>query len=128
MNAEEHEIARKIVRVLDQGTREMDGSTVMQLAAARERALAGLRESPVSVPAWAGQLVSRITQRPAAGLRYVLPMAILMLGLIGIVYWQAGNGSGNELADLDARLLTDDLPIDAYLDKGFDSWLKRQSR
>jgi hypothetical protein len=32
------------------------------------------------------------------------------------------------LADLDVRLLTDDLPIDAYLDKGFDSWLNRQSR
>ena len=32
------------------------------------------------------------------------------------------------IADLDARLLTDDLPIDAYLDKGFDSWLKRQQR
>jgi hypothetical protein len=128
MKAQEHEIARKIVRVLDQSTRDMGGSTVAQLAAARGHALAGFREAPAWFPAWAGQLMSRVTEHSNAGIRYVLPMAILVLGLIGIVYWQAGNGSGHELADLDVRLLTDDLPIDAYLDKGFDSWLKRQSR
>jgi hypothetical protein len=32
------------------------------------------------------------------------------------------------LAEVDAGLLTDELPINAYLDKGFDSWLKRSSR
>jgi hypothetical protein len=26
------------------------------------------------------------------------------------------------------NLLTDDLPINAYLDQGFDSWLKRAPR
>ncbi len=129
MSNPEHEIASKIVRVLDQGTRDMNGTTVGQLAAARKHALAGFRETPVWVPAWAGPLMSRITERPTV-LR-LLPMAILILALMSIVYWQAGNGgngSSNELADLDARLLTDDLPIDAYLDKGFDTWLKRQSR
>jgi len=27
----------------------------------------------------------------------------------------------------DAGLLTDDLPIDAYLDRGFEAWLKKRS-
>lgn len=128
MNAQEHEIAQKVVRVLNQSSRNLGGNTVARLATARRQALAEFREHPVWGPAWAGQLVSRITTRPAESMRYVLPMAVLILGLTGIVYWQSGSGSGNELADLDARLLTDDLPIDAYLDKGFDSWLKRQSR
>lgn len=128
MNAQEHETAQKIVRALDRSTREMSGNTVARLAAAREQALAGFHGAPAWSAAWAGGLVSGVTERPSRGVRYALPLAVLILGLIGIVYWQTGNGRSNELADLDARLLTDELPIDAYLDKGFDSWLKRQSR
>jgi len=127
MNAREHEFARKIAGVLDQGTRDLDRDTLAQLAAAREQALAGIRVAPGWAPAWAGAWTGRIGGW-TTGTRYVLPMAILLLGLMGIIYWQNGNGSGNELAEIDVRLLTDDLPIDAYLDKGFDSWLKRQSR
>ena len=128
MSAHEHETAQKIVRVLDRSTREMDNSTAVRLTAARKQALAQFHEMPESQLTWAGQLALRFTSGSATGLRYALPLAILILGLIGIVYWQSGNGRPQELADIDARLLTDDLPIDAYLDKGFDSWLKRQSR
>ncbi|MBX3652231.1 MAG: DUF3619 family protein [Burkholderiales bacterium] len=127
MNARENEFARKIARALDQGTRDLDRGTLAQLAAAREQALAGRHNAPAWAPVWAGQWTGRIGEW-TAGARYVLPVAVLLLGLMGIVYWQAGNGSGYELAEIDLRLLTDDLPIDAYLDKGFDSWLKRQSR
>lgn len=128
MNAHEHEIAQKIARVLDRSTREMGGDTVAKLAVAREQALAGFRTAPSWKLAWAGSWSSQDSERPATGLRYALPIALLVMGLISIVYWHSGNGQSNELADLDVRLLTDDLPIDAYLDKGFDSWLKRQSR
>lgn len=127
MNAREHEIARKITRMLDQSSRDLDRNTLLRLAAAREQALAGARRTPAWVPVWAGQLASRAGGWPA-GTRYLLPMAVLLLGLMGIVYWQGNSGPGTELAEIDVRLLTDDLPIDAYLDKGFDSWLKRQSR
>jgi hypothetical protein len=127
MNAQEHEFARKIALALDQGTRDLDRSTVAQLAAAREQALSGMRAVPAWAPAWAGHLTSRLGDL-TTGVQYLLPMAVLLLGLMGIIYWQAGNSSVSELAEIDVRLLTDDLPIDAYLDKGFDSWLKRQSR
>ncbi len=128
MNAHEHETAQKIARALDRSARDMGGDTVARLAAARGQALAGYRVAPGWKLAWAGPWASRNSERPTAGLRYALPIALLIMGLIGIVYWHSGNGQNNELADLDVRLLTDDLPIDAYLDKGFDSWLKRQSR
>ena len=32
-----------------------------------------------------------------------------------------------EVEQLDAELLTDDLPIDAYLDRGFEAWLKKKA-
>jgi len=127
MNAREHEFARKIAQTLDQGVLNLDRNTVARLATAREQALSEVRHAPAWAPAWSGQWAGRIGERPT-GARYLLPIAVLLLGLMGIVYWQAGNSSGYELAEIDMRLLTDDLPIDAYLDKGFDSWLKRQSR
>jgi hypothetical protein len=128
MNAEEREIAQKIVRELDRSARSVGGETAARLAVAREQALAQFQHAPVVSLAGAGPSVSHTIGRSASGLRYLLPLAVLILGLAGIVFWQSSNGSGNELADIDARLLTDDLPIDAYLDKGFDSWLSRQSR
>jgi hypothetical protein len=32
-----------------------------------------------------------------------------------------------EIEEIDAELLTDDLPIDAYLDRGFEAWLKKRA-
>ena len=32
-----------------------------------------------------------------------------------------------DVEELDAQLLADDLPIDAYLDRGFETWLKKVS-
>jgi hypothetical protein len=29
--------------------------------------------------------------------------------------------------EIDTQLLTDDLPIDAYLDRGFQTWLKKRA-
>jgi hypothetical protein len=29
--------------------------------------------------------------------------------------------------EIDSLLLTDDLPIDAYLDRGFQNWLKKRA-
>ena len=128
MNAQEHEIAQKIVRELNRGTRSIGDNTVAQLLIAREQALTRYQQTPALRMAGAGQLVMQMIERPASGARYALSLAVLILGLAGIVYWQSSNGAGGEMADLDARLLIDDLPIDAYLDKGFDSWLKRQPR
>lgn len=128
MNADHDEFARKIVHALDTGARNLGDQTTARLRAAREQALAEYRPASSWSLASAGQAVIHWVEHPGAGLRYLLPAAALIVGLAGIVYWQSGNGGVNELADMDARLLTDDLPIDAYLDKGFDSWLKRQSR
>ena len=63
----------------------------------------------------------------AFGARYFIPLAALLLGLMGVVYMQT-NGVMSAIADIDLGLLTDELPLDAYLDKDFDSWLKRSSR
>ena len=128
MSTQEREIAQRIVRELDRSTLGIDKDTAARLLAAREQALAQYQQTPVLGIAGAGTIVSNWFERSASGARYALSLAVLILGLAGIVFWQSSNGSGGELADIDARLLADDLPIDAYLDKGFDSWLNRQPR
>lgn len=55
-----------------------------------------------------------------------LPLLALVLGLIAISAIQNDNRA-NELAEIDAALLTDDLPPTAYTDPGFAQFLKLSS-
>ena len=128
MNGGEQDFARKIVQELERGSRELDRETMAGLTAARHRALDLYRQAPATRLAAAGAHAAGSARINPRGLSYALPLAVLLLGLAGIIYWQGGTGMEGEIADIDARLLTDDLPIDAYLDQGFDSWLKRQQR
>jgi hypothetical protein len=52
---------------------------------------------------------------------------LLVLGMLGATYWQIAM-QGNDNAEIDASLLSGELPIDAYLDSGFEAWLKRSSQ
>ncbi len=119
----EREFAYKIKQQLDQQL-DLDGATLMRLKTAREQALARQRVSePVFVLAWADAAVARLYGRPAST-SIVLAGAALILALFGVHYWQQ-RPTVEELEEIDAALLTSDLPINAYLDKSFDSWLKR---
>ena len=55
-----------------------------------------------------------------------LPLLALVLGLIAISIIQNDNRT-TELAEIDAALLTDDLPPTAYTDPGFAQFLKLNS-
>ena len=56
----------------------------------------------------------------------VVPLLALALGLITISIIQDDNRT-NELAEIDAALLTDDLPPAAYTDPGFAQFVKMSS-
>ena len=45
-----------------------------------------------------------------------------MAAAFGYQQWQAYQ-QVNDLVELDAQILSSDLPIDAYLDQGFRNWL-----
>ena len=49
---------------------------------------------------------------------------LLVGGGAAIYTWQQ-NQRAAEVEEIDSLLLTDDLPIDAYLDRGFQNWLKK---
>lgn len=129
MNQPDDELARRIVKHLDAGADQLDAATRERLLGAREHALGRYRErsAPVFGLAWAGQAIARVSAHRFYSVRYLLAVTALVLGLAGLAIW-IPFGPNNELAEIDAGLLTDELPINAYLDKGFDSWLKRAPR
>jgi hypothetical protein len=125
---QEDELARRIAKLLDESAERIGPEQKSRLAQARERALARYR--PQREHAWAPALAgyfSRFTERRVLGVRYLVPTAVLVLGVAGIAYVQQTRNT-SEAIDVELGLLTDELPIRAYLDKGFDSWLKRYSR
>ena len=119
----EREFGHKIKRQLDQ-TLDLKPAELKRLKLAREQALARQRLSePRFALVWVDAVVGRLSGSPASA-GVALAGAALILGLIGIQYWQR-TPSVEEIEEIDAALLTSDLPINAYLDKSFDTWLKR---
>jgi Protein of unknown function (DUF3619) len=119
----EPEFGNKVRHLLNQGA-QLDAAAAARLRAARELALAKRKAEPASGLAWTGGLLGRLGGLSGLSLRLLLPVALLGVALTAIYGWQQ-NQKVAEFADIDSQLLADDLPIDAYLDKGFDAWLKK---
>jgi hypothetical protein len=116
----EQDLARRIARHLDEGTDQLPPSVLYKLRAARETALERAKEPALT------HLGGGLLAGSAGGRRLVGPLAGLVLLLLMVFYWQSlqqQSGQMNELAELDANVLTDDLPVTAYLDQGFEVWL-----
>jgi Protein of unknown function (DUF3619) len=122
----EREFAKKVTMNLNWGLTQIDGDKLAKLRAAREKAMANYAE-PVAVATMAtpaGQTVnmSSWVRKPL----FWLP--ILALVALAITY----NATDDNIADdaggeFDAKLLTGELPINAFLDKDFGSWVKESS-
>ena len=122
----EQQIAYRIKQLLNRGL-DLDAGKLARLEAAREQALARQRvESRIPVLAWADSAVGKLGGPSSLIPRMLLPMAVLILGLVAINQWRESQVAA-EIEEIDAAVLTGDLPLDAYLDTGFDAWLKRSS-
>lgn len=121
----EAQFANKIRHILNQGT-QLDRPTLERLRAARERALAVQKPEHELALAWAVGAFGRFGGLGGFSLRVLLPVALLLTSAAALYGWQQGQSLA-EVEEIDAELLTDDLPIDALLDHGFEAWLKKRS-
>jgi hypothetical protein len=131
MLARDDQIAAAIVRQLNDGVEKLDHDTAQRLAAARRTALvrAAAAPQPVLAPAPAAVSAIHAVGRRFFNWRYALPLAAILLCAGGMGYWhQRILAQPGRIAEIDTGLLTDDLPIGAYLDKDFTAWLKRSQR
>jgi hypothetical protein len=55
-----------------------------------------------------------------------MPVIALAIGFAGVYTWEQRQRAA-EVEELDALVLTGELPIDAYLDRGFEAWLKKRA-
>ena len=125
MTTDDKEIAARITTYLDAGTKELKSGTAYRLQQARAAALARLQEpmrSPEAALAGAGGTLGGA--RPFyAQVRFWIGVALIAAAGFGWQQWQVYQAI-NEAEEIDAQLLSSDLPIDAYLDRGFQAWLK----
>jgi hypothetical protein len=130
MKQTEDELARRIAGLLDESASNIAAPAAERLAAARKQALVRHQARPVSAWGW----ILAASGGPQSGddtgrnnLRAVLVAAALVSVIAIAMNWHT-TSTGPDIAEIDAQLLTDELPINAFLDQGFDSWLKRGSR
>lgn len=134
LETREIRFAHRVRRALDEASDAPSPNIAARLAAARQEALARKKPEPVAVvqPALAG--VGSV-QAPDVGgprrafdrlgrLGLLWPLAALVIGLAGIAYWEHQQHI-QDLADIDAAVLSDELPLSAYADHGFNAYLKR---
>jgi len=127
----ERDIAKKISQHLNYGANQLDRSVLVRLQSARLQALE-LHAKPRHAfgLSLAGAAGSGHDHGHGEGrhysLRFWLSLAALLVGLLIAANWQAMDG--DPLDDVDATLLAADLPVHAYLDSDFDTWLEQSSR
>ncbi len=116
----EDEVARRIVARLDRNLTDLPLPTVQKLQGARMAALATYRPGGGSLGGHAKQGHAFAWGRGLTA-RLALPAAIVVASLTGLIYWQMSSQHDEEL---DTGLLAGELPLHAYTDPGFETWLK----
>lgn len=136
----ERRFAHAVRTALNESAGQLPPDVRDRLAAARRTALAHKKAEVPSTarsPALAMPGVGSVSfdmegeapsplQRTAAFLRrlgLLWPTIALVAGLAGIYQWQQQQRV-DELAEVDAAMLLDDLPLAAYADQGFHQYLK----
>jgi hypothetical protein len=120
----EHEIAKKLTSYLDTGASALKPGIAYRLQLARQKALAGAVE-PRRAPglALAGPGGSFHERRhPLADARIWIGVLLLVGGVLYFQYWQSMQ-QARDIEETDAAILSSELPIEAYLDRGFQNWL-----
>lgn len=115
-------LAHRIARHLDASVERLDPAITRGLAAARAAAIDRVRDASLAHGAswWlAGGALQGVLGRPHGLRRYWLPALVLVAGLAAVFAWHALDPARDD----DIALLADELPLNAYLDKGFDAWL-----
>jgi hypothetical protein len=131
MNTDDINLAYKIRHALNENLDALPASTTDRLAAARAAALS--RKKPDAVrptqPAKRPLFdVKALFTGPAlARLAVAVPMLALVIGMGGVYQYEQQQRLA-AMAEVDAAVLADELPLTAYLDQGFNAYVESQQR
>ncbi|MFC5548657.1 DUF3619 family protein [Massilia aerilata] len=128
MNTDDINLAYKVRHALNENLENLPASTTDRLAAARALALSRKKaDAPQSRKQARFDVASLLGMQWVRGLAVAAPLLAMVIGLAG-VYQNQHEQRAAELADLDAAVLSDDLPLTAYTDHGFNAYLAEQQQ
>ena len=134
MNTDDINFAYKVRHALNEKLDDLPASTTDRLAAARKAAMARKKaDAPARVAARKTVLAGIATHLLAEPLSWlgrmsvVIPLLALVLGGVGIYQFEQEQQIA-ELAELDAAVLSDELPLSAYMDHGFNAYLTKSAQ
>lgn len=116
----DREFGNKIKQELNYGLGRLDARVTDRLRQARERALDAFAAQEVTAHPFAlAGYQGRAHYSPVSPRRW-LPLAMLVLALIGGMYWQH---EMQREEDVDAAILASDMPFNLLTDHDFHTWL-----
>lgn len=115
--------AFRVKQHLNRSLVEIDDDTLARLRTAREAALA-IQKKPAAVPLLATAGHALRSQFEGRGVRVSLAALALAIAAALFVHWQSDRILA-ELSDFDSNLLSDVVPVEALVDKGFEEWLQK---
>ena len=130
MNTDDLNFAYKVRHALNEHLDELPASTTDRLAAARKAAMSRKKAHvPVQVAQrqLAGNIGSLFSFASLGRMGVVVPLLALVAGLAGIYQYEEQQHIA-EIAELDAAVLSDELPLTAYLDQGFNAYLAQRGQ
>jgi hypothetical protein len=131
MNTDDINLAYKIRHALNDNLDNLPASTTDRLAAARAQALARKKaDAPVRAKSQQRPLFdvsSLFSMQWLARAAVVAPLLAMVAGMVGVYQYEHEQRAA-ELAELDAAVLSDDLPLTAYTDHGFNAYLAQQQQ
>lgn len=125
---QEKDFAQKITRTLNWGLSRIEDDKLVRVRASRQRALAAYR-NPVTILGLvtvSGQSLdmSSWIRKPL----FWLPILAIVAAVSAYTLTGADDNYDDTVGELDAQLLTGELPIDAFLDKDFATWVQKSSQ
>ncbi|HYD79286.1 MAG TPA: DUF3619 family protein [Paucimonas sp.] len=133
MNAKDLNFAYKVRHALNENLDNLPASTVDQLASSRKIAISRKKtEHPLRLLAVRRALAggfSSFFDEPLSWLAKVgmaVPVVVLAVGLVDIYQMEEAHRIA-ETADIDAAVLADELPLNAYVDHGFNAYLAKRA-
>lgn len=134
MNTDDLNFAYKVRHALNEKLDQLPEPTTERLAAARKAALARKKpDAPARVAARKNVLAGIATHLLAEPLSWLgrmgvaIPLLVLGVGAVGIYQFEQEQQIA-ELAELDAAVLSDELPLSAYMDHGFNAYLTKRAQ
>jgi hypothetical protein len=104
---------KEIGRLLDRSVSQLSHKTLNDLQSARQQAL---RNQRVAAPVWVSQngMLHGQMQLSQRALNWIIAAVVASLLVINLTYWD--RAYEHDHSDLDIAILTDDLPVDMYVD------------